>query len=302
MTNKLKLKVLVIGATGMLGSTIFRAFSAFSDLQTYGTIRNVIGRKYFAPALRNALIPSINMESESGLLTAFSIARPDVVINCVGIIKQSPIANDYLESLSINATLPHRLAKYCEMSGARLIHFSTDCVFSGKSGLYVEGDFPDANDLYGRTKFLGEVDYGNTLTLRTSIIGHELASKKSLVDWFLSQELQVKGFRRAIFSGLPTIEIARLLKEHIITDSSLKGMYHLSVNPIDKNYLLNLISEVYGKKILIVPDDNLIIDRSLNSNRFRLATGFIPKSWPQLISDMYHDNLVAQQSQPELAP
>ena len=294
MTNKLKLRVLVIGATGMLGSTLFRYFSSCEDLETYGTIRDICGRNFFAPALRDALIPNISMEGESGLLTAFLIARPAIVINCVGIIKQSPIANDHLESLAINAALPHRIAKYCQLVDARFIHFSTDCVFSGKTGNYLESDPQDAYDLYGRTKSLGEVNYGAAITLRTSIIGHELAGNKSLVDWFLSQEVQVKGYSRAIFSGLPTIEVARLLKEYVIPNVSLKGLYHLSVNSINKYDLLNLISEVYGKKIQIVNDRNIIIDRSLNSQRFQLETGFVPKPWPDLIRFMHNDYMAVR--------
>ena len=294
MSGRLKKRVLVIGASGMLGSTIFRALSREESLQTYGTVRDVRAAKHFPAELYGGLIPNIHMEGESGLITAFSISKPDIVINCVGIIKQLPNANDHLESLAINATLPHRLAKYCNMIGARLVHFSTDCVFSGKDGQYKEDDFPDANDLYGRTKYLGEVDYDNAITLRTSIIGHELASNKSLVDWFLSQSGEVKGDRRAVFSGLPTIEVARLIKDRVIPNPSLCGLYHLSVEPINKNDLLNLVAERYGKTIKIIPDDKVVIDRSLNSDRFRAATGFAPKPWPELINDMYNEHMLTR--------
>ena len=295
MNEKSKQRVLVIGATGMLGSTVFRAFSMDEDFQTYGTIRDASGANYFSPELRGALIPNIGVEGESGLVTAFSIAKPDIVINCVGIIKQLPNANDHLESLAINAILPHRLAKFCTMVGARLVHFSTDCVFSGKDGQYKENSFPDAYDLYGRTKYLGEVDYENAITLRTSIIGHELASNKSLVDWFLSQSGEVKGYRKAIFTGLPTIEIARVVKELVIPNLGLKGLYHLSVDPINKFDLLSLVAETYGKDIKIVPDDKMMIDRSLNSDHFRAATGFESKPWTELIRDMHHEYMLARQ-------
>lgn len=287
MVDQQKIRVLVLGATGMLGSTLFRAFSADPAFDTYGTMRDASGARHFAPDLRDALIPSVHLEGEAGLLSAFSIAQPDVVINCVGIIKQLPNANDHLESLAINSSLPHRLARYSSMVGARLVHFSTDCVFSGKHGQYKEDDFPDAYDLYGRTKFLGEVDYENAITLRTSIIGHELASAKSLVDWFLNQSGEIKGFRKAIFSGLPTIEVARIVREYVIPNPKLRGLYHLSVDPISKYDLLRLVAEFYGKDIVIIPDDQLIIDRSLNSDRFKMATGFTPKPWTELIKAMH---------------
>ncbi len=295
MTEKRKTRVLVLGATGMLGSTLFRTFSEDHRLLTFGTMRDVRCEGLFAPQLRGALISNVHLDGEGGLLNAFSIAKPDVVVNCVGIIKQLPNANDHLESLAINSSLPHRLAKYSSMVGARLVHFSTDCVFSGKGGQYREDDFPDAYDLYGRTKYLGEVDYENAVTLRTSIIGHELTSARSLVDWFLSQSGDVKGYRKAIFSGLPTIEVARVVGDLVIPNPNLKGLYHLSVDPISKLDLLRLVAETYGKDIEIASDDKVEIDRSLNSDRFRSATGYTPKSWPDLVRDMYNDYRAASE-------
>lgn len=292
--KKTKLRVLVLGASGMLGSTMFRTLSKDPQFETFGSIREASAKRHWAAELQDALIPNVRLDGGSGLLAALSLAKPDIVINCAGIIKQLPIANDHLESLALNATLPHRLAKYCDIMGARLVHFSTDCVFSGAQGSYKEEDFPDAHDLYGRTKFLGEVTYGNSITLRTSIIGHELNGSKSLVDWFLSQSCEVKGFTKAVFSGLPTIEVARVVKEYVIPYPELSGLYHLSVDPINKYELLSLIANTYGKTIKIIMDDKLVIDRSLNSDRFRKATGFQPKTWPDLIKDMYEEHCGTQ--------
>jgi dTDP-4-dehydrorhamnose reductase len=289
MTEHRKLRVLVLGATGMLGSTFFRALSMDKSIEVFGTVRDTGGAMHFSPSLRHALIPNVHLEGETGLITAFSTTQPDVVVNCVGIIKQLPGANDHLSSLAINSSLPHRIAKYSSMVGARLIHFSTDCVFSGKDGNYTEGDFADAYDVYGRTKLLGEVEYKNTITLRTSIIGHELTSSNSLIDWFLRQSGEVKGFRRAIFSGLPTIEIVRIVRDYVLPNPDLNGIYHLSVDSINKYDLLSLVSENYAKDVILIPDDKLIIDRSLNSDKFRAATGFYPKPWPELITAMQAD-------------
>lgn len=293
MSEKKRLRVLIFGAAGMLGSAIFRSFSNDDSFEAFGTLRAPAGMRHFSPDVSENLIPDIHLESESSMLAAFTQARPDIVINCVGIIKQLPNANDHLESLSINASLPHRLAKYSAMVGARLVHFSTDCVFSGKQGQYKEDDFPDAHDLYGRTKLLGEVDYENALTLRTSIIGHEMSRAKSLVDWFLSQSGEVKGFRKAVFSGLPTIEVARIVRELVVPNQKLRGLYHLSVDPINKCDLLRLVADIYDKRTIVNADDNLIIDRSLNSDRFRVATGFAPRTWPELIRTMHDDALAA---------
>lgn len=293
MSGNGRLRILVLGATGMLGSTIFRAFSEADSFETFGTIRNPDGVGHFAPKHREGIIPRVAVEREADILRALSESRPDIVVNCVGIIKQLPDSSDNLECLAVNSVLPHRLAGYCAAIGARLIHFSTDCVFSGASGNYVESDFADANDLYGRTKYLGELDHPCAVTLRTSIIGHELTSSHSLIDWFLNQRDMVKGYRKAIFSGLPAIEIANVLKNFVIPDPELQGLYHLSVDPICKYDLLNLVADVYGKRISIIADNEVAIDRSLNSDRFRDRTGFARKPWAQLVQEMYHDRETA---------
>lgn len=163
---------------------------------------------------------------------------------------------------------------------------STDCVFSGAKGMYTENDFSDAQDLYGRSKYLGEVDYHNAITLRTSIIGHELDGARSLVGWFLAQNKSVKGFKRAIFSGFPTVEMARIIRDFVLPHPQLHGLYHVSADPINKYELLQLIAHVYRKKIEIVSDESFMIDRSLDSSRFQKMTGYTPPKWPELVQTM----------------
>jgi dTDP-4-dehydrorhamnose reductase len=226
------------------------------------------------------------MENVDSLTHLFAVVHPDVVINCIGLVKQLAEADDPLIAIPINSLLPHRLARLCELAGARLVHMSTDCVFSGEKGMYTEADAADAKDLYGRSKYLGEVDYPHAITLRTSIIGHELDGARSLIGWFLAQEGSVKGYRRAIFSGLPTVEIARVIRDHVISHPDLHGIYHVSAEPINKFDLLTLVAQTYGKAIDISADDQLVIDRSLDSTRFRQATGFKPKPWPELVRSM----------------
>lgn len=286
-------KVLIFGASGMLGSTLYRSFSSDQRYITYGTIRSDKVLDHTWPSSQSNLLFNVDACMEASVLDVFNAIRPDVVINCVGVIKQNSKVEDQVGTIELNALLPHRLAKYCSMYGSRLIHFSTDCVFSGAIGGYREGDVPDACDLYGRSKLLGEVSYGDALTLRTSIIGHELNSCHSLIDWFLSQAKSVNGYRRAIFSGLPTIEIARILRDIVIQRKNLAGLYHLSGHPIDKFQLLTLVSLVYNKKIKIHSDESLRIDRSLNSDRFRSIAGYQPRSWEQLVRDMYDDYCIS---------
>ncbi|WP_439878156.1 dTDP-4-dehydrorhamnose reductase family protein [Pseudomonas prosekii] len=281
------MRVLVLGATGMLGSAVFKVLSSDPALSVIGTVRNAKAIEGFDPAVRGNLVAGVDVLDQDSLITAFGQSKPDVVVNCVGLIKQLSSAKDPLSTLPINAMLPHRLAKLCALVGSRLIHISTDCVFSGRKGMYEEQDVSDAEDLYGKSKFIGEIiDQPHAITLRTSIIGHELNSQASLVDWFLSQSGTVKGYSKAIFSGLPTVELARVIRDFVIPQPALHGLYHVSADPIDKLELLRQVARIYQKDIIIVPDDQLKIDRSLDSSRFRSATGYEPPQWPELIEAM----------------
>ncbi|MHB9798217.1 dTDP-4-dehydrorhamnose reductase family protein [Pseudomonas sp. MT3] len=281
------MRILVLGVTGMLGSAVYRSFSHDSKYEAWGTMRSAGALQHFAEQSRPRLLTGIDVLDQDTLVSVLERVRPDVVINCVGLIKQLADAKDPLSALPINAMLPHRLAKLCGLAGARLIHVSTDCVFSGHKGMYAEDDLSDAEDLYGKSKFIGELhEMPHAITLRTSIIGHEIGSHFSLVDWFLSQKGPVKGYAKAIFSGLPTVELARVMKEYVIPNPELYGLYHVSVEPIDKLSLLRLVAEVYGHQIQIIPDEQVRIDRSLDSSRFRRATGYVPPTWPELIKMM----------------
>ena len=271
----------------MLGNAMMRVLSEKSDWQVYGTLRSEGAKRFFSAEIAQRLIIGVDVEHYDSLIKVFATIRPDVVINCIGLIKQLSEADDPLQALPINALLPHRLARLCELSNTRLVHMSTDCVFSGEKGGYRESDPSDAKDLYGRSKFLGEVTYPHSVTLRTSIIGHELQGARSLIGWFLSQERQCKGFVKAIYSGLPTVVLAQIVRDVIIPRTDLSGLYHVAAQPISKYDLLRLVAEVYGKVIEIIPDDKLVIDRSLNADRFRDATGYLAPGWPKLIELMH---------------
>lgn len=281
------MKVLVIGASGMIGSTVLRVLSENKKWQVFGSVRNANIKQFFSPAIGQNLFPGVDVEHPDALAKILDQVRPHVVVNCAGLTKHKPEAEDPLIAVPINTLMPHRLASLCKLVGARLIHVSTDCVFSGEKGGYTEGDFADARDVYGKSKILGEVDYPHAVTLRTSTIGHELQSTYGLLDWFLSQEGQCKGYTRAIFSGLPTVIFAQIIRDVVIPRPELSGLYHVAAQPINKFDLLKLIAEVYGKKINIVGDDKLVIDRSLDATRFRQATGYTAPEWPELIKLMH---------------
>lgn len=280
-------RILVLGAGGTLGHTLLRVLSDDGQLDVWGTMRSAVAMRHFSPRAREKMRTGIDVENTDGLVNVILELKPDVVVNCVGLVKQLAVANDPLVALPINAMLPHRLARICALAGARLIHFSTDCVFSGKRGNYSEADPMDATDLYGQSKFIGELSEPHTLTLRTSIIGHELDTSQALIEWFLKQEGRVNGYRKAIFSGLPTVVISRLVRDVILSRPDLSGVYHVASLPISKFDLLSLVAKVYRKTIEIEPDDSVRVDRSLNGSKFKEQTGFSAPSWPLMIEAMH---------------
>ncbi len=274
-------KILVLGSSGMLGHVVFDVLS--KKYETWGTARTKCPQIF---KNNDHIIEHVDATDLQEIKKHIENINPTIVINCIGIIKQSQEIASKALSIQINALFPHQLAQICSTSKCDLIHFSTDCVFSGKRGQYRESDELDATDFYGKTKALGELDYGHTLTLRTSIIGHELNSARSLVGWFLSQKGSVRGFSRAMFSGFPTITLANILSE-LIQDQIPKGIYHISTSSISKYQLLRLIAERYNHPIEIVADEVLVLDRSLDSSKLNSLINWPQKSWKQLVNDMY---------------
>jgi dTDP-4-dehydrorhamnose reductase len=284
-----KHKVLILGITGMLGHTLFRDFARNPGFAVTGTARRREGLdRYFTPDLLENVVPDVDAFRFDTVRQAIETVRPDTVINCIGIIKQLKEAYDPVTSIAINALFPHQLAQACAATGSRVIHISTDCVFSGQRGHYTEEDPSDAVDLYGRTKFLGELHhYDHAVTLRTSIIGHELDSRYGLIEWFLAQQGQVNGFTRAIYTGFPTVEMAAILARYVIPNPQLKGLYQVASSPIDKYTLLKQVAQAYGKAIVIQPEDQFFCDRSLNGRKFADATGYVAPNWPVMVQHMH---------------
>ncbi len=278
--------VLVLGVSGMLGSMVFRLLGERPDWRVVGTARSPSVRTRF-PAGAD-IRTDVAVEDLAGLAGLLRDARPEVVINCIGVVKQAAASRDPLLTLPINALLPHQLARVCDLGGIRLVHISTDCVFSGRAGSYRESDVPDAEDLYGRSKLLGEVDTPNAITLRTSIVGPEPSGAQGfgLLEWFLRQPGPVKGFARAIFSGLTTDELTRVVADFVIPRPELSGVYQVSAAPISKYDLLLLFAAAYRRTFAIERDEGLVIDRSLDSSRFRAATGYAPPDWPSMVAAM----------------
>ena len=281
------MKILIFGTTGMLGHTLFNYLGQNnSDLNTFGLVRDESDFRLFTKRQAKKLISTKFDIRHEDIRNIIEKVEPNLVLNCIGLIKQANKSKSFIDSISINSLLPHIFSKVCDDKKIRLLHFSTDCVFSGTKGNYSEKDTPDCNDVYGLTKLLGEVNNPNHLTLRTSIIGHELKKNLGLLEWFLNEKNEIKGFSNAIFSGLTTLEIAKFVKNFIIPEPNISGIYHLSSKPISKYNLLKMINDLYNVNHKITKFDEIMIDRSLNSNQLRKVTGYSPPEWDQMISEM----------------
>jgi dTDP-4-dehydrorhamnose reductase len=283
------MRVLILGGAGMLGHKLWQVLSSRFD--TWVTVRS----SYSAYARydlfdRAKVLGGVDVSDFDSIIRAVSTVRPDVLVNAVGVIKQLPTAKDPIVSLTINSLLPHRLALLARASNARLVHISTDCVFSGNKGMYTESDIPDPTDLYGRSKLLGETNQEGCVTLRTSIIGRELQTTSGLVEWFLGNKGKtVRGYTNAIYTGFPTLHLAHVIADLIEFHPELSGLYQVSSDPISKYDLLCLVRDAYGIPIDVVPYDGICIDRSLDSTKFRTTIGFKSPPWPELVRAMAAD-------------
>ena len=280
------MRVLILGGDGMLGHQLLGTLSGDHEIRVTLRREEDAYRAHRRFDGGNAFF-GVDVRDHDRLLDVFAGFRPQAVVNAAGVVKQRPEAKDPMTSLEINALFPHRLARLCAAAGARLVHLSTDCVFSGRKGSYRETDLPDPEDLYGRTKLLGELREAPALTLRSSIIGLEIGRKQGLVEWFLASRGAVRGFRRAVFSGLTTQEMARLVGRLLVAHPDLSGLFHVASTPIDKYTLLSRLARALGRDdVQIEVDDGLACDRSLSPEAFRGATGYVAPSWDDMLREL----------------
>jgi dTDP-4-dehydrorhamnose reductase len=280
------MRILILGGDGMLGHELVRQWrdrhqvgaTLRQDLHAYSSFRLFDDLDLYC---------GIDVRSADRLIEVVADFRPQAVVNAVGVVKQRSTAKASIPSLEINALLPHRLAVICQAVGARLIHMSTDCVFSGSRGGYTEDDVSDAQDLYGRSKFLGEVHEHHSVTLRTSIVGTELSRKKSLIEWYLSQRGMIVGYKRAIYTGFTTLEMARIIERILLQHLDLFGLWHVASAPISKYELLSILNEHLGRRdVEIVPDEEFVCDRSLSGERFSKRIGYVAPDWHEMLREL----------------
>lgn len=273
-----------MGGDGMLGHQAARCLA--DNHHVTATVRRPPTTDVSTALAGCKIVAGVDVRHPELWLNVLRDVRPDVVVNCIGIVKQRPSAADPIENIEVNSLFPHQIARACASMNARLVHVSTDCVFSGARGNYSETDGADPVDLYGRTKLLGEPNCEQCLTIRTSMVGLELDSRLGLVEWFLSQDRDVPGYRRAIWSGFTTAELARLIARLIHRHPDLHGNWHVSSAPISKYELLSTLARQLQRRAAVIPDDSIVVDRSLNSERFRAATGYEPPSHQAMLTEL----------------
>jgi dTDP-4-dehydrorhamnose reductase len=287
-----RLTVLVLGARGMLGHMLVRVLSTQHDV--YGTTS---ARKDDAASLGNILekeywVDLLDVENWQAVEAAVYRIHPDVVINCIGVVKQKLNAEHIADAIYINSLLPHKLAQLCDVAGIRFIHISTDCVFEGTPGIKQLSNTPNATDVYGTTKRLGEVTYGKALTLRTGFVGRQLSGSEGLFEWVYSQrEKTITGFKNAIYSGLTTMALARIIKQVIELNKSLVGLYQVASTPISKFDLISHLNFLWGLGLTIIPDTDFCCDRSLDGSLFSEVTSITIPSWDEMLVEFVKDDI-----------
>jgi dTDP-4-dehydrorhamnose reductase len=276
-------RLLILGGSGMLGHRLLAHFERRGH-----EVRATLQRSpvdYGAGQLLRPdnTISGLDLRNPAALERAFAY-DPEAVVNAAGMVLQRSDASDPILNIELNSLLPQRAAARCRARGIRFIHISTDCVFSGTRGGYTEADVPDPVDLYGRSKLLGETTDSPGITLRTSMIGPEIVHRHGLVEWFLAQQGPIRGFRRAIFSGLTTTEMCQVVERLLRKETLSQGLYHVSADPISKYDLLCALRDALGRSMEIIPVDEPVVDRSLDSSRFRREIGYNPPGWPEMIA------------------
>ncbi len=290
MTTLRMSKILIIGATGMMGHKL--ALKLANKHQVWATVRKSVPDFFKQQAVKiPQFIEGVDAFKLETVKSAIDKVKPDYVLNCVGIVKQLAEAKDPVTSITINSLFPNQLEKLTDEKNFRLIHFSTDCVFSGKKGPYKQTDLSDVNDLYGMTKFLGEAQGPNALTLRSSIVGREFTNPTGLLEWFLSQKGgTVKGFKNALYTGLTTNTMADLIAYIIDKCPTLQGLYHVASPEISKFDLLQIVNDVAGTGTKIEPETAFFCDRRLNGDEFHNETGWKSPSWPEMVKTMFDED------------
>lgn len=285
------MRILIFGAGGMIGHRMFKTLKKQGH-EVFGTLKKDL-KEYdqFNIFKKSEIVTHLDVLDSKYVIESLNQIQPDVVLNCVGITLRKPEITDEAYCTKVNAEFPHLLDRWCTENKKYLIHFSTDCVFSGKDGPYTEDSVKSATDIYGRTKAAGEVSSAYSLTLRGSMIGLELFGKTELLEWALSQKGQtIKGYSQAIYSGITTNLMGDLVSKIIAKPPFLTGLYQVSSDPISKYDLLVLINKVFNLNMTILKEEAHATSKVLISKKIQNQIGFICPGWNEMLDQILIEN------------
>lgn len=281
------MKVLIFGVTGMLGHQMFKYFCENTCLEVFGVVRSPFDRQLF-PNYTSYNIPILDDIYSSDKISKLLFEyNPDVVINCIGAVKQAEHLKP-IDFIKVNSVFPHLLNGLTSIRNIRIIHFSTDCVFGEGPGTFTENDTPICKDIYGRSKLLGEITNCDlSMTIRTSIVGRELKNKYGLLEWFLNSGNVVRGYTNSYFTGLSTIRVSEVVGDIILSNKIYSGLYHLAAEKISKFELLLLFNDHFNLEKNIVPYAlEGKIDRSLDGTKLANKINLPKISWKQMVKKL----------------
>jgi len=282
-------RVLVLGVNGLIGHTMYRKLKQ-EGFEVFGTMRRAkIEFMQYDFLQADTIIDGLDVQEISNVSEVILQIQPSVVVNCIGITRRKDEISNSIQAIKINALLPHQIAKICQDMSIRMIHLSTDCVFSGDSGLYTEDSIPDASDMYGRTKAMGEVlDNPNCLTLRSSFLGTEISDRTELLEWLLSQKGRtIKGYTKAIYSGVSTVYLSSVITEILRYYPQLSGLYQIAPDtPISKYDLLCIAKNAFNIDVEIVGNDSFVSDKSLSGARLKKVMNYRVPSWHDMLQEL----------------
>ena len=285
------MKIIVLGASGLIGSYMFRELS--KTFETFGTIRkSKIKYKDIALFKSNKIIDNIDILNLDNLNKLLESLKPNIIVNCIGVTKRK-ISDNLLDVIKINSIFPHELVKWGLINSARIIHFSTDCVFNGLTGNYNEKSNTNAFDIYGKTKALGEIQYDNCLTIRSSFIGRELFDKTELLEWVISNNgKKIKGFKKTMYSGVSALFLSKFIKNIINDHIKLNGLFQLSTDiPISKYDLICLIRDCFDLNIEIIPENNKYHCPTLDNSKLKNKMNFEIPSWKEMLVELKNNKI-----------
>jgi len=285
------LKILILGAGGMLGHKLYQTLSKTYDDVIPVFRKNKEHYHKFNLYKPEKMIGNTDVTDQSKLLAVLNSVKPDIICNCIGKTTRKINSEDSQSVIYLNSFLPHFISKWSSENNSYFIHFSTDCVFSGKNGPYKPNDFRDSRDLYGLSKILGETNSKYGLTIRTSIVGREIENQTEFFEWiFSSKNKSVSGYKNVFYSGVTTNYLSEVVAQLITKDSKSHGLLQVASPPISKLNLIKKVNSLFGLGMKINTDASKVSNKILSPVKFTITSGIKTQTWDEMLNTLKKEN------------